>query len=255
MNRRPVGSSGGTSGEGFWALSCSLLANFAPSDEPTPSCLLTIGSSGAEEICLSSQTRTQLLRRVKSIGRRTIRWLVSLKSRSAPTVRPTLLFFNRQFIRRYTGAWVLPVISVGGLSIRIKPYSVRRRARAVRRRPARLCRPSRERARLCLLHRPLRARRASPPCSIARAPPPPPHPIARVWAAPRFPVVRCRGCSPASQRRSARLKSSSTAIHHRPFLRCGEDFTDFPPFHCTVLGRLCTVPLKIELLISAQLIN
>jgi hypothetical protein len=120
-NRRPVGSSVGTSGEGVWALSCSLVANFAPSDEPTPSRLLTIGSSGAEEIFLSSQTRAQLLRRVKSIGRRTIRWLVSPRSRSAPTVRPTILFFNCRFIRRYTGAWVLPVISVGGLSIRIKP--------------------------------------------------------------------------------------------------------------------------------------
>jgi hypothetical protein len=114
MNRHPVGSSVETSGEGVWALSCSLLANFAPSDEPTPSRLLTIGSSGAEEIFLSSQTRAQLLQRVKSIGRRTIRWLVSPKSRSAPTVRPTLLFFNRRFIRRYTGVWVLPVISVGG---------------------------------------------------------------------------------------------------------------------------------------------
>jgi hypothetical protein len=54
MNRRPVGSSVGSSGEGVWALSCSLLENFTPSDEPTPSRLYTIGSSGAKEIFLSS---------------------------------------------------------------------------------------------------------------------------------------------------------------------------------------------------------
>jgi hypothetical protein len=93
-NRRPVGSSVGTSGEGVWALSCSLLENFAPSDEPTPSRLLTIGSSGAEDICLSSQTRAQLLRRVIKIGRRTIQCLVSHWRSVAPMVRPTLLFFR-----------------------------------------------------------------------------------------------------------------------------------------------------------------
>jgi hypothetical protein len=32
----PVGSSIGSSGEGVRALSCSLLENFLPSDEPTP---------------------------------------------------------------------------------------------------------------------------------------------------------------------------------------------------------------------------
>jgi hypothetical protein len=36
MNRCPVGSSVGSSGEGVWALSCSLLENFTPSDESTP---------------------------------------------------------------------------------------------------------------------------------------------------------------------------------------------------------------------------
>jgi hypothetical protein len=112
MNRRPIGSSVGTSCEGVWALSCSLLANFAPSDEPTPSRLLTIGSSGAEEISPSSQTRAQLLRRVVISGRRTIRWLTSLRNSVAPTVRPTPLFLYRRFIRRYTKAWVLPFITV-----------------------------------------------------------------------------------------------------------------------------------------------
>jgi hypothetical protein len=36
MNRRPVGSSVGSSGEGVYALSSSLLENFLPSDEPMP---------------------------------------------------------------------------------------------------------------------------------------------------------------------------------------------------------------------------
>jgi hypothetical protein len=38
MNRRPVGSSVGSSGERVCALSCSLLEYFLPSDEPTPTC-------------------------------------------------------------------------------------------------------------------------------------------------------------------------------------------------------------------------
>jgi hypothetical protein len=37
MNRCSLGSSVGSFGEGVWALSCSLLENFTPSDEPTPS--------------------------------------------------------------------------------------------------------------------------------------------------------------------------------------------------------------------------
>jgi hypothetical protein len=37
MNRRPIGSSVKSSGEGVYALSCSLLENFLPSDELTPS--------------------------------------------------------------------------------------------------------------------------------------------------------------------------------------------------------------------------
>jgi hypothetical protein len=73
---------------------------------------LTIGSFGAEEICPSSQTCAQLLRRVIKVGRRTIRCLVSHRSSVAPTVRPTLIFFDRRFIRRYTKAWVPPVIKV-----------------------------------------------------------------------------------------------------------------------------------------------
>jgi hypothetical protein len=136
--RRPVGSSVETSGEGVWALSCSLLANFAPSGEPTPSRLLTIDSSGAEEICLSSQTRAQLLRRVKNIGRWTLRWLVSLRSSVAPTVRPMLVFLHSRFIRRYTDALVPPVILFGGFSLKLTLTEARHRTHAVRRRPARL---------------------------------------------------------------------------------------------------------------------
>jgi hypothetical protein len=138
-------------------------------------------------------------------------------------VQPTLLFFHRRFIRRYSEVWVLPVIFVGGYSIHSNPNLGRRRAHAVRCRPARLRRPLRERARPCLLRRPPRAHRRPPRLSIAsnrahaqaRTP-------ARVSPPPPFPAVRRRGCSPASQRRSARLKSSSTAIHRRPSLRCGE---------------------------------
>jgi hypothetical protein len=36
MNRRPVGSSVGSSGEGVYALRSSLLENLLPLDEPTP---------------------------------------------------------------------------------------------------------------------------------------------------------------------------------------------------------------------------
>jgi hypothetical protein len=168
MNRRPVGSSVETSGEGVWALSCSLLANFAPSGEPTPSRLLTISSSGAEEICLSSQTHAQLLRRVKNIGRRTIRWLVSLRSSVAPTVRPTLVFLHSRFIRRYTNALVPPVISFGGFSLKLTLTEARRRARTVCCRPACLRRPSRECA--CPVPPP-----PAPPC-----PPPAAAPLHRV---------------------------------------------------------------------------
>jgi hypothetical protein len=61
MKRHPVGSSVGSSGEGVCALSCSVLEIFLPSDEATPTCFHTIGSSGAEGILKFSQTRTQLL--------------------------------------------------------------------------------------------------------------------------------------------------------------------------------------------------
>jgi hypothetical protein len=111
MNRRPVGSVVGTSGEGVWALSCLLLEIFTPS-ETDASRLLTIGSSGAEDFFPSSQTRAQLLRRVVILGRRTIRWLLSPRSISAPTIRPTLVFLHRRIIRRYTDALVPPVITV-----------------------------------------------------------------------------------------------------------------------------------------------
>jgi hypothetical protein len=69
---RHIGSSVGSSGEGVWALSCSLFENFTPLDEPTPKRLYTIGSSGTEEIFLSSQIHAQLLRLVLKIGCRTI---------------------------------------------------------------------------------------------------------------------------------------------------------------------------------------
>jgi hypothetical protein len=83
-----------TSDEGVWALSCSLLENFTPLDEPTPSRLYTIGSSGAEEIFLSSQTRAQLLRHVIKTGRQTIRCLVLPQSSVAPTLDRRFFFFT-----------------------------------------------------------------------------------------------------------------------------------------------------------------
>jgi hypothetical protein len=175
MNRRPVGSGVGTSGEGVWALSCLLLANFAPSDEPTPSRLLTIGSSGAEEICPSSQTRAQLLRRVVISGRRTIRRPLSPKRRSAPTVRPTLVFLHRRFIRRYTKAWVPPVITVRR---RLLPLTLTGIARTRRRRSCLTAAPlasgPHPRARVLPagpppLIVPAAGRRTAPPCSISRA--------------------------------------------------------------------------------------
>jgi hypothetical protein len=92
MNRHPVGSSVRSSGEGVWALSCYLLANFTPSDEPTPSRLIPSVHPVLKEFLPSSQTRAQLLRRVKNTVRRTIRCLVSPRSSVAPTVRPTLVF-------------------------------------------------------------------------------------------------------------------------------------------------------------------
>jgi hypothetical protein len=112
MNRRPVGSSVRSSGEGVCVLSCSLLENFLPSDEPTPMHFYTIGSSGAEGILKNSQTHAQLLRRVIFPGRQTIRWWVSPRSRVAPTVRPALSYFHRRFIRRYSEAWFPSVITV-----------------------------------------------------------------------------------------------------------------------------------------------
>jgi hypothetical protein len=115
--------------------------------------------------------------------------LVSPRSRCAPTVRPTLLFFNRRFIRRYTGAWVLPVISVGGFSIVSNPNRARRRTRA---RTSPPCSPP---VFFLVYARPrhLRwssasavGRRTSPPRSIfARRRR---RTLARVWAAPRIPA-------------------------------------------------------------------
>jgi hypothetical protein len=119
MNRRPIGSSVGSSSEGVWVLSCSLFENFTISDEPTPKRLYTIGSSGAEEIFSFPQTRAQLLQRVIESGRRIIQCPISPRSSVAPTVRPTPLTFHRRFIRRYSEAWVLPVITADSFSIRL----------------------------------------------------------------------------------------------------------------------------------------
>jgi hypothetical protein len=76
-------------------------------------CISKRGSSGAEEKFIFSQTCAQLLRRVLKLGRRTMRCPLSPRSLVAPTVRPTLVFLSRRFIRSYTKVWVLPIITVG----------------------------------------------------------------------------------------------------------------------------------------------
>jgi hypothetical protein len=60
MNRCPVGSNVGSSGEGVCALSSSLLENF-PTVRTDAYAFYTNGSSGAEGIFKFSQTRAQLL--------------------------------------------------------------------------------------------------------------------------------------------------------------------------------------------------
>jgi hypothetical protein len=95
-------------------------------------------------------------------GRRIIRCPISPRSSVAPTVRPTPVFFNRRFIRRYTKAWVLPVITVRR---RISPNPNLVRATAVRPTP-----PS------CSLQATSsrRARLAPPPPVLRRPPRSPP---------------------------------------------------------------------------------
>jgi hypothetical protein len=110
----------------------------------------TNGSSGAEGIFKISQTNAQLLRRVHFAGRRIIRWWVSPRSRTAPTVRPMLVFLHCRFIRRYSEAWVPSVITAGGregliltltfaAADRALNSPVRRRLVCLRRPPASVC--------------------------------------------------------------------------------------------------------------------
>jgi hypothetical protein len=229
MNRHPVGSSVGTSSEGVWALSCSLLENFAPSDEPTPSRLLTIGSSDAEEIFSSSQTCAQLLRRVVISGCRTIRCPLSPKSRSAPTVRLSLVFLHRRFIRRYTDVLVPPVITVRRDSSQSLTLTLHRR------------RPTPDAAAFVLTSGDsFDARVLSYPPNLHQSfvlvAGRPGHPselilhrrrrrtLASVCPPPRIPAVRLRLGSPASSRRSARISPSSAAARRHPISHCGEGF-------------------------------
>jgi hypothetical protein len=201
---------------------------------------LTIGSSGAEAFCPSSQTRAQLLRHVVILGRRTIRWLLSPRSISAPTVRPTLVFLHRRFIRRYTDALVPPVITVRR---RFSSLTLTRAARAHPHRPPPVHLPSPPPTTIRVRKPPRRpsavprARRRLPrlytasksACARCRHPP-------RVWPPPWIPTKRRHLGSPALTGECARLQTSSTAVHCCPFLRCGEAFTGFPlPLHLGLL--------------------
>jgi hypothetical protein len=132
--------------------------------------------------CPSSQTRAQLLRRVVILGRRTIRWLLSPRSISAPTVRPTLVFLHCRFIRCYTDALVPPVITVRR---RFSSLTLTHTARALPRRPPPVCRPSPPPATIRMRKPPRRPstvpqRPPSAAAPIHRAKsrtPPPPHPV------------------------------------------------------------------------------
>jgi hypothetical protein len=62
--------------------------------------------------------------------------LVSPRSKTAPTVRPTLVFLHRRFILCYSEAWVPSAITVGGRlseSNHHRPAPVRRRLARLRR--------------------------------------------------------------------------------------------------------------------------
>jgi hypothetical protein len=121
MNRRPVGSSVGLSGEGVFALSSSLLENFLLSDEPTPTCFTPAVHLVLKEFSSFHRPARKSSDMFFFAGRRIIRWLVSPRSRTAPTVRPMLSIFYRRFIRRYSKAWVPSVITGGGHLLTPKP--------------------------------------------------------------------------------------------------------------------------------------
>jgi hypothetical protein len=177
--------------------------------------LLTIGSSGAEDFCPSSQTRAQLLRRVVILGHRTIRWLLSPRSISAPTVRPTLVFLHRWFIRRYTDALVPPVITVRR---RFSSLTLTRAARAHPRRLPPVCRPSPPPATICVRKPPRR------PSAVPRARRRPPRlyttsKSARAAAATRLGFGRPRGFRPSaatSARRRSQGSAQGSRLHPQP---------------------------------------
>jgi hypothetical protein len=206
----------------------------------------TIGSFGAEEIFKFSQTRAQLLRLVVKSGRRTIRCPLSPRSRSAPTVRPTLVFLHRRFIRHYTDALVPTVITVRRDSNHSNPNRSRPLpSKLVHRHPLCLwrflshtCAPRairRPSAVLRARRRPsavLRARRrpSAPPTLVdsarARQGRPP-----RVSAVRRFPAVRRRGASPACSEGCARTNYSHHSYSSSPFLCSGEEFPKIPLYY------------------------
>jgi hypothetical protein len=153
-----------------------------------------------------------------------------------------LIFFDRRFIRRYTKEWVPPVITIRRWFLLLTLIHSARRRQRPSAAFALATGDSWRRARAACSAEPPsipRARRRPPRLSTAlirarrcRHPP-------RVWPPPRFPTKRRHLGSPAFTGGCARLQSSSTAVHRRPFLRCGEAFTVSPlplqlGLHCTV---------------------
>jgi hypothetical protein len=150
-----------------------------------------------------------------------------------------LLFFHRRFIRRYTGVWLLPVISVGGFLYSFSNHNLPSAAGCARRRlPARLRRPPRVARALRLLLRSsavVRARRRPPARPLSRIPltrrtPPSP----RVRSRRHSPAVRRRASSPATPRRSARLNPSPTTASPRHLhAMVSTSPISPPPLHCS----------------------
>jgi hypothetical protein len=166
------------------------------------------------------------------------------KSVGAPTVRLTLLFFDRRFIRRYTKAWVLPVITVrrrlSFLTLILFARAVVHRASSPSLPPAK----SRE---------PVPPPQPSVPAAGSSRSPPAAAPLPRVQSHVHRPprdlgFRRCRGFWPGAAVQARRRPSRgctwvapfATADTRCPSSRCGTDSSSPPlSLHCfTLLGKI-----------------